>query len=331
MRGMVSNEQVRRLLKLRKTEKTLATAAAKAGMDEKTARKWLGSEKLPSQCQMERSWRTRADVFSEVWSELEGILERAPTVQAKTLFDYLSRRYEGRFQEGQLRTLQRRVKAWRAVHGEPKEVIFPQRHRPGEQAQSDFTYMGKLGVTLAGQPFDHLLYHFVLTYSNWETVMICFSESFESLSAGLQKALWELGAVPREHRTDSLTTAVHKLSHPEEFTERYRQLLDHYGLEATHSQAGQPHENGDVEQAHYRFKQAVQQELILQRAAETSEQFVQRALHQLLEQGRRIRAEQVEEVLQEQGGESEGWRVEIDRVELSVYDRLLGAPKGVRT
>ena len=240
MRGMVSNEQVRRLLKLRKTEKTLATAAAKTGMDEKTARKWLGSEKLPSQCQMERSWRTRADVFSEVWSELEGILERAPTVQAKTLFDYLSRRYEGRFQEGQLRTLQRRVKAWRAVHGEPKEVIFPQRHRPGEQAQSDFTYMGKLGVTLAGQPFDHLLYHFVLTYSNWETVMICFSESFESLSAGLQKALWELGAVPREHRTDSLTTAVHKLSHPEEFTERYRQLLDHYGLEATHSQAGQP-------------------------------------------------------------------------------------------
>ena len=96
-------------------------------------------------------------------------------------------------------------------------MIFPQSHRPGEQAQSDFTSMGRLGVTLAGQPFDHLLYHFVLTYSNWETVMICFSESFESLSAGLQKALWELGAVPREHRTDNLTTAVHKLSHPEEF------------------------------------------------------------------------------------------------------------------
>jgi hypothetical protein len=86
---------------------------------------------------------------------------------------------------------------------------------------------------------------------------------------------------------------------PEEFTERYRQLLDHYGLEATHSQAG--------------------------------EQLVERALHQLLEQGRRIRAEQVEEVLQEQGGESERWRVEIYRVEQSVYDRLLGTPKEVRT
>ncbi len=111
MRGMVNDEQVRRLLKLRKREKTLATAAAKAGMDEKTARKWLGSGKLPSQCKIERSWRTRADPFSEVWSEIEEILERAPTVQAKTLFDDLSRRYEGRFQEGQLRTLQRRVKA----------------------------------------------------------------------------------------------------------------------------------------------------------------------------------------------------------------------------
>jgi len=177
-------------LKLRKREKTLATAAAKAGMDEKTARKWLGSEKLPSQCKIERCSRTRADPFSEVWLEIEGILERAPTVQAKTLFDYVCRRYEGRFQEGQLRTLQRRVKAWRAVYGEPKDVMFPQSHRPGEQAQSDFTYMGGLGIILAGQPFDHLLYHFVLTYSNWEMVMICFSESFESLSAGLQKALW---------------------------------------------------------------------------------------------------------------------------------------------
>ena len=97
-------------------------------------------------------------------------------------------------------------------------MIFPKSHRPGEQAQSDFTSMGRIGVTLTGQPFDHLLYHFVLTYSNWEAVMICFSESFESLSAGLQKALWELGAVPREHRTDSLTAAVHKLTHPEEFT-----------------------------------------------------------------------------------------------------------------
>src|SRR5690606_4832669 len=141
--------------------------------------------------------------------------------------------------------------------------IFPQQHRPAEQAQSDFTHMGSLGVTIAGEPFTHLFYHFVLTYSNWETGTICFSESFESLSQGLQNALWELGGVPREHRTDSLTTAVKKIKKPERFTERYRELLDHYRLGASHSQAGRAHENGDVEQAHHRFKTAVQQELIL--------------------------------------------------------------------
>jgi hypothetical protein len=123
--------------------------------------------------------------------------------------------------------------------------------------------MGSLGVTIAGEPFEHLVYHFVLTYSNWETATICFSESFESLSAGLQNALWELGGVPREHRTDSLSSAVHQLKHPEEFTDRYQELLHHYGLKASHSQVGKAHENGDVEQAHFRFKQAVEQELIL--------------------------------------------------------------------
>jgi len=260
---MVNDRQVRRLMKLRKTEKTLAIAAAKAGMDEKTARKWLRMGMLPSQCRAERSWRTRADPFEAYWEEIEKILKRAPTVLVTTLFDYLCRRYPGQFQEGQLRTLQRRVKIWRACEGEPQEVFFAQRHRPGDQAQSDFTHMGSLGITIAGEPFEHLVYHFVLTYSNWETGTICFSESFESLSTGLQNALWELGAVPREHRTDSLSSAVHQLKHPEEFTARYQELLNHYGLKASHSQAGKAHENGDVEQAHFRFKQAVEQELIL--------------------------------------------------------------------
>jgi HEPN domain-containing protein len=246
-------------MKLRNTEKTLATAAAKEGMDEKTARKWLRKGKLPSQSLRERNWRTRTDPFEAYWEEIERILNRAPTVLVTTLFDHLCRHYPGQFQEGQLRTLQRRVKRWRACSGEPQEVFFAQRHRPGEQAQSDFTHMGRLGVTIAGEPFDHLIYHFVLTYSNWEAATICFSESFESLSSGLQNALWELGQVPREHRTDSLSSAVHQLKHPEEFTDRYRELLSHYGLKASHSQAGKAHENGDVEQAHFRFKQAVEQ------------------------------------------------------------------------
>ena len=260
---MVTDEQVKRLMELRKKERTLAIAASKAGMDEKTARRWSRRGRLPSQRREERTWRTRPDPFEQVWSEVERILERAPTVEATTVFDYLCRRYEGRFESGQLRTLQRRIKAWRAREGPAKEVFFPQTHRPGEQAQSDFTHMSRLGVSIQGEAFPHLIYHFVLTYSNWEAATICSSESFESLLSGLQNAVWELGAVPHEHRTDSLSAAVNNLSCKEEFTDRYEALLRHYGLRASHTQAGKAHENGDIEQSHHRFKRAIEQELLL--------------------------------------------------------------------
>jgi ribosomal protein S21 len=141
--------------------------------------------------------------------------------------------------------------------------MFAQEHKPGRQGQSDFTYMNSVGVMIAGQLFNHLVYQFTLTYSNWESVMVCFSESFESLSAGLQKSLWEAGAVPEEHRTDSLSAAVKNLKDEDEFTERYQGLIRHYGMRASHSNPGRGHENGDVEQAHHRFKRAVEQEMIL--------------------------------------------------------------------
>jgi len=147
--------------------------------------------------------------------------------------------------------------------GPPKEIFFTQIHRPGELGQSDFTHMTKLGVTINGVPFDHMIYHFVLTYSNWETGTVCFSESFESLSQGVQNALWELGGVPKKHRTDCLTTAVNKADHPEEFTRRYQDLVDHYGIIPSKTNPNSPHENGDVEQRNYRFKKAVEQALFL--------------------------------------------------------------------
>ena len=87
-------------------------------------------------------------------------------------------------------------------------MFFAQTHEPGRLAESDFTHMSELGVTIAGEAFDHLVYHFVLTYSNWEAGTVCFSESFASLREGLHNALWELGGVPRRHRTDRLTAAV---------------------------------------------------------------------------------------------------------------------------
>lgn len=250
-------------MKLEKTERSLAAAAAKAGMDEKTARKYRRLGKPPSQVKKARDYSTRADHFGGVWPELAGMLERDPSLEAQTLMEYLCRERPGEFRMGQLRTLQRRVKRWRALQGPKREVMFPQVHEPGRQSQSDFTHMTELGVTITGQLFAHLFYHFTLTFSNWETGTICFSECFESLAEGLQNALWELGGVPSEHRTDSLSAAVNNLKDKAEFTARYEGLLAHYQLQASHTSPGRAHENGDVEQSHYRFKRAVAQALSL--------------------------------------------------------------------
>jgi len=260
---MVTDQQVRKLMKLKQTEKTLSIAAAKSGMDEKTARKYLRANKLPSELRTDHLWCTREDAFADVWSGVVDKLETNSGLEAKTLFDDLQRRYRGRFADGQLRTLQRRVKVWRATQGSAREVFFAQKHYPGKLGQSDFTRMGKLNITIHGVPFDHMVYHFVLTYSNWETGTICFSESLESLSTGLQNALWELGGAPETHQTDQLTAAVNNLSSQKEFTARYKALMSHYNLESRKSQAGKGNENGDVEQRHYRFKKAVGQALML--------------------------------------------------------------------
>ena len=260
---MVTDNQIRRLMFYMQKETTFQSAAAKAGMDEKTVRKYIRCGKLPSEIKAAHTWRTRSDAFAEVWPEVEKMLVSSPGLEAKTIFDYLQRQYPGRYADGQLRTLQRRIKVWRALYGPPKEVFFQQIHVPGILCQSDFTSMNDLGVTIAGQPFDHLFYHFVLTYSNWEAGTICFSESFESLSNGLQNALWELGGVPAEHQSDRLSSAVNNLDDHKAFTERYAALLRHYHLNGRTINARQAHENGDVEQRHNRFKRALDQELLL--------------------------------------------------------------------
>lgn len=244
---MVSDHQVRYLMKLKQSGKSLKLSSLKSGMSEKTARKYLRSGKLPSQSQKVHDWRTRPDPFEQIWTEIESLLELNPGLQAKTLFYDLQRRFLGDFPDGQLRTFQRKVKRWRALNGPSKEVYFPQIHYPGVLSQSDFCSLSQLRITISGARFDHLLYHFVLTYSNWETGTICFSESFESLSEGLQNALFNLGGVPLEHQTDRLSAAVHNLNQPEEFTQRYQSLLKHYDLKGRKIQAGKPNENGDVE------------------------------------------------------------------------------------
>jgi transposase len=259
---MVTDNQVRMLMKLVNQEKLLKTAAAKAGMSEKTARKYRKSGKLPSQCKVVHDWRTRPDPLDpDDWRWAEEILENNDGIEAKTLFEVLQREHPGKYQDGQLRTFQRRVKLWRALEGPGNEVFFPQVYYPGEWCESDFTRMKPLGVTINGIPFDHMLYHFVLCYSNWETGTICFSESYESLSTGLQNALWKLGGVAKYHRTDNLTSAVNPVGNPEVFTANYQGLAKHYGFESHKIQPRCPHENGDIEQRHHRLKKTVDQAL----------------------------------------------------------------------
>ena len=259
----ITDGQVRRLLKLLSWGETLTLAALKAGMDRKTARKYRRLGRLPGEVAPERTWRTREDPFAEVWPEVYEQLQEAPGLEAKTLFAWLQTKYPTKFDDSQLRTFQRGVKRWRATVGPAKEVFFGQVHHPGRLCASDFTHMASLRVTIGGQPFDHLVYHWVLTYSNWESITICFSESFESLSEGLQNAAWELGGVPQRHRTDRMSLAVNNASQQKEFTRRYRELLEYYGLKMEKIQAEEPHENGDAEQSHRRFKEAVEQALLL--------------------------------------------------------------------
>lgn len=293
---MLTDRQVKRLYDYFELGMTLREAALKSGMDEKTARKYCREWKLPSQLKKDRHWKTRRDPFEDVWDKIEEKLQLAPDLEAKTLFEWLQDEYPGRFFEGQLRTLQRRIKRWRALEGPSKEVFFPQVHHAGRLCATDFTRMMSLAVTIQGQPFSHLFFHFVLTYSNWETVTLCYSESWESFSTGLQNALWELGGVPERNRTDRLSAAVHKEANPEVFTAAYRGLLTHYGLEAERIQANKANENGDVEQSHWRFKSAVEQALLLRgsRDFESIGQYLQ-FITQLLKRRNAARVERFTE------------------------------------
>ncbi|MDP9372473.1 MAG: IS21 family transposase [Chloroflexota bacterium] len=260
---MKTDAEVRRYMKERSKGRTQAQAAAKAGMSLGTARKYERAARVPSQLKQPRTYRTHPNPFADDWPWVVEQLGRDPALQAKTLFGLLIERAPDRYRPGQLRTFQRHVAAWRLEHGPGKEVIFPQVHRPGVAVQSDFTHMDDLNISLGGVPFPHLLFHLVFVYSNVEAVRVCFAESFEALVEGLEAGLWALGGVPRQHRTDHLGAAIRPLDHAgqAQARERYAAVMRHYGMEPTVNNAGMAHENGDVEQAHHRCKEAVDQAL----------------------------------------------------------------------
>jgi len=250
-------------MKIRKN-KSQVLAAAMAGISERSGRRIESSVTLPSQ-NPRRRWRSRADPFAEVWdSEVVPLLQRAPKLMAITLLRKLQDDHPDCFPDGVLRTLQRRIRQWRAVAGPAKEVFFSQEHAPGHRGLSDFTAMGELRITIGNAPFAHILYHFVLAFSHWEHVEVVESgESFEALSKGLQNALWQAGGAPQEHRTDSLSAAFKNLAEEEDFTVRYTALLEHYGMAGTRNNRGLSHENGSVESPHRYLKEAIEQALLL--------------------------------------------------------------------
>ncbi len=201
---MKNDHEVKWYMAERSKGNSQQVAAARAGMSERTARKYEQVGKLPSELKRPHTWLTRENPFEEDWPWVVAQLERDPALQAATLFALLCEKQPGRYRPTQDRTLRRHIARWRALHGPEQDVIFEQRHTPGERAQSDFTHMEDLGVTIGGEAFPHMVYHFVLTYSNTEAASLCFSETFEALAEGIEKALWQIGGVPLQHRTDQL-------------------------------------------------------------------------------------------------------------------------------
>ena len=239
-------------------------AAAKVGISVRAARRLEGQSALPSQRPV-RTWRTRSDPLEAVWiEEVLPLLRSTPGLTAVTVLEELHRRHPGRFEPGVLRTLQRRVRHWRALEGAEREVFFAQQHEPGRLGLSDFTDAGELGVTINHEPLGHRLYQFALAYSGWRHVEVVLGgESFIALSTGLQNALWSLGGVPAEHRTDSLSAAFRNLAELDDMTRRYEDLCEHYGMTSSRNNRGASHENGSIEARQGTLKHFADQALLL--------------------------------------------------------------------
>lgn len=291
-----TNEQLRILIKYSITHNQ-AIAAAKAGMSLSTAKRYLRMRgKRKKRENRSRTWRTREDPFKDVWPILREMLMRDSGLEAKTLMDWLLEQYPGQFDRGQERTLRRRVHDWRVLEGpERREVMFPQNILPGKQSQSDYTHCNELGISIAGVFFPHMVFHFMLPYSRWEFVWICFSESYETLTTGFGRAVRALGYVAPEHRTDNLAAAV-PIGERHVFQKRWTDFLKHFDCEPSANNPGRSNENGSVEKSHDLFKHAIDQRLRLRGSREfASVEDYERFLDDAVAERNRHRAERLKE------------------------------------
>jgi len=260
----VTDHQMRLYMTFRQTDGP-AISAAKAGISRTAAYRFERDHRPPSLQKTQRG-RRRPDPLADFFdAEVVPMLKAAPDLRAVAIFEEMQRRHP-HLPDGARRTLERRIRGWRALHGADQEVIFRQVHEPGQMGLSDFTDMADLGVTIAGQRLDHRLYHFRLAYSGFEHAHVVLGgESYVALAEGLQNALWTLGGAPREHRSDSLSAAFRNLDADarEDITRRYDALCAHYGMRPTRNNRGVAHENGAIESSHGHLKKALGDALLM--------------------------------------------------------------------
>jgi len=260
----INDRQMRLYMRSRQTD-TPEVAAAKSGFSTATGYRIEADPRLPSQKKKPRG-RRRPDPLDGIWeSDVVPMLEAAPSLRPVAVFDEIRRRHPD-ISPGIRRTLERRIRAWRALNGPDQDMIFRQAHEPGRLGLSDFTDMGSDGISVAGEPLKHLLYHFRLVFSGFEHAhVILGGESFTALAEGLQNALWALGGAPEQHRSDSLSAAYRNLDKAaqDDLTRRYQALMRHYRMTPTRNNPGLAHENGSIESAHGHLKKAIEDALLL--------------------------------------------------------------------
>jgi transposase InsO family protein len=246
------------------------TAAARAGFSVATAYRIEQDPRAPSQKKTSRE-RRRPDPLAEIFdAEVIPLLQSAPGIRPVAVLEEMLRRHP-QLSHGVRRTLERRIRAWRAEHGPQRDVVFRQVHEPARLGLSDFTEMDSLGVSVAGVELKHRLYHFRLACSGFEHAhVILGGESYVALAEGLQNALWALGGAPLEHRSDSLSAAFRNLDREarDDLTQRYEALCAHYGMQPSRNNRGVAHENGAIESPHGHLKSAVRDALLLRGSAD---------------------------------------------------------------
>ena len=264
----INDHQMRLYMKFRHSD-GVATAAAMAGFSTATGYRIAHDPQLPSQKIGVRE-RRRPDPLADIFdAEVVPLLREAPGLRSVAVFEEMLRRHPD-LGTGVRRTLERRIRSWRALHGEEQEVIFRQAHEPGRMGLSDFTDMADLAIIVAGVPLDHRLYHFRLVWSGFEHAhVILGGESYVALAHGLQNALWALGGSPLDHRTDSLSAAFRNLDADArgDLTRRYDALCEHYGMTPSRNNRGVAHENGSVESAHGHLKKTIRDALLMRGSA----------------------------------------------------------------